>query len=193
MPGDLAESSGSPVSVVPGTTETGQSTSADRSIIPSWTESVAFNLPLHLESQKLCPRYTGPFKILKKINPVSYRLLLPRSMRIHPTSHVSCLKPVIYSPLSPVGRLPPVPRMVEGQLVYSVQRLLNMRKVQYLVDWQGYGPEERSWVPARDTLDPDLIRDFHRQQSNSTKRNIRSRSSREDSCKTLSGNTSSSH
>lgn len=110
---------------------------ADRSIIPSWTESVAFNLPLRLESGKLGPRYIGPFKILKKINPVSYRLLLPRSMCIHPTFHVSCLKPVIYSPFSPVGRLPPVPWMVEGQLVYSMQRLLNMRKVrvgvQYLV------------------------------------------------------------
>ncbi len=56
------------------------------------------NLPLRLtESRKLGPRYIGPFKILKKINPVSYRLLLPRSM-VH-TPHVSCLKPVIYSDL----------------------------------------------------------------------------------------------
>jgi len=41
----------------------------------------------------LVPRYDGPFEIIKKVGAVAYRLKLPKRLKIHPTFHVSYLRP----------------------------------------------------------------------------------------------------
>ncbi|KAK3526941.1 hypothetical protein QTP86_004712 [Hemibagrus guttatus] len=128
------------------------------------------DIRLHLPCRKLSPRFIGPFTILKQINPVTYKLQLPPGYRIHPTFHVSLLKlhhPSVFPSTEPGdgAAKPSLPLLLDNGTAYEVKEILDSRcrgsQLEYLVDWEGYSPEERSWVPRDDILDPNLLETFH--------------------------------
>lgn len=136
--------------------------------VGQWVWLSTRDLRLRLPCRKLSPRFVGAFQVLKQITPVSFRLDLPANYRISPTFHVSLLKPSGGPRGDPEGAEGPRPPLliIEGEEAYHIQELLDSRRrgprLQYLVDWEGCGPEERSWVNANDILDPNLVEEFHR-------------------------------
>lgn len=106
--------------------------------------------------------FIEPFPVTRIINPSAVRLQLPASMQVHPTFHVTQIKPVSECALNPPTNLLPPARLIDNHPAFTVRCILDIRRrgQGYLVDWEGYGPEERSWIPRSFILDPSLITFF---------------------------------
>ena len=124
----------------------------------------------NIRSDRPCPRLDwkklGPFKISRKISRVAYELDLPSHFNIHRVFHVSLLEPAKENEYSARNQLElPPPMVVDGQEEYLVNKILDAKLVRgrlgYLIDWQGYPPSERCWVPAAAVHAPGKVRSFH--------------------------------
>ncbi|CAJ0965862.1 unnamed protein product, partial [Ranitomeya imitator] len=120
-------------------------------------------IPMKVSSPKFKPRFIGPYRISEVLNPVSFHLTLPVSFSIHNIFHRSLLRRYVAPVVPSVD--PPAPVLVEGEMEYIVEKILDSRisrrKLQYLVKWKGYGQEDNSWVFASDVHAADLVRAFH--------------------------------
>jgi hypothetical protein len=101
-------------------------------------------------------------------------LRLPRSWRVHPTVHVSRIRPayVDNDAHPPNDSLAPPPIVIDGTDEYEVEEILNERKasrgMQYLVKWKGYPQSEATWEPrgqlAKHAL--DVVKDWEEHRTN---------------------------
>jgi hypothetical protein len=102
---------------------------------------------------KLLPKYIGPFRVLKRIGELAYRLELPPTLKIHNVFHVSRLKK-----FRDDGRVqpPPQPITVDGQTFMEPELVYHHRDIkrgpsvirEYLVRWKGHGVEHDEYIPA---------------------------------------------
>ncbi|KAL0386331.1 UNVERIFIED_CONTAM: hypothetical protein Sradi_3027400 [Sesamum radiatum] len=114
-------------------------------------------------SQKLAPRYFGPFRILRRIGVVAYELELPQAARIHPIFHVSLLKPCHGSPRDQICSLPALPLGLESPATPAqilarriVPSALGPRR-EVLIPWEDHDASEATWEPLDDFVDKVLL------------------------------------
>ena len=126
-----------------------------------------------LEHRKTSQQYVGPFKVIERIGRLAYRLQLPSSWSIHPVISVAHLEPAPDPKLDPFHRErpnhPPALEVDGKEDHYKIEKILNRRvrrrglgqSIEYLIQWKGYGPEENTWLNAKNLGNAkDLIREY---------------------------------
>ena len=141
------------------------------------TENFSRGQQLTTKFQKLRPRYTGPYRVVRVISPVNYQLDVPNQSQSTSTFHVSALEPYIENDAeefpgrqtsSPPPLIPPSESNsdnsednadtaeVDTSNEYVVERIMEKRiivrsgtrSVEYLVKWEGYPEYDATWEPV---------------------------------------------
>ena len=132
-----------------------------------WLDSC--NIKTTRPSKKLDDRWFGPFPITEVISDNAYQLkLTPAFARVHPVFNITLLRQFeqdkIQGRRRPTHPEPSIDE--EGETVYDVEDILDSRhyrgRLEYLIQWKGYGPEHNSWEPLRNLNAPHLIAKFHK-------------------------------
>ena len=108
---------------------------------------------------KLSARWMGPFKILAKTAPNTYRLAVPAAWRAFNEFNVERLRRYLRRPLALGGDADEPPPVVaqDGSLEHEVAAILQFRlragRPQVLVRWAGQDASGESWEPLEDLTD----------------------------------------
>jgi len=108
-------------------------------------------------------------KCLEKKLSDTYKLELLENLRVHPTFHVSLLKPISRDASRPNRKhnSRPPPDLVHNEPEFKVEAVLKSKQLrgwerEYLVNRKGYHPIEASWVNESDMEHAqEAIEEFH--------------------------------
>ena len=108
----------------------------------------------------LITKYDDPFEIVKHIGNVAYKLKLPERLKLHPTFHVSFLKPYHHDPNQDIVQAKRNPPMNRVEFDKKIVNILQDRKMgnwknkwtKYLIHWKGTPLSEASWENLKTRL-----------------------------------------
>ena len=134
-------------------------------------------------SNKLKLKYAGPYKIVKKINDVTFELELHQVQSVKQPErkfHVSKLRRFYprflrFVDSDKVDEVPQPPILIDEDVEYEVEEVLDKRvvkgKPEYLIRWQGYSKYHDTWEP-KDHLQnaEELVAAYHRLHDRSKKK-----------------------
>jgi Chromo (CHRromatin Organisation MOdifier) domain len=120
-----------------------------------WLDSRNLKTNYH---KKMKPKREGPFSITEVLGPVTYRLRLPATWRIHDVFHAALLRPYKENEIYRENYTEPPPELIEGEEVYEIETILNHHKkrgrgYQYFIKWRGYPISDASWEPEHSFSD----------------------------------------
>lgn len=106
-----------------------------------WLE--AKNINVGGAYRKLRALREGPFEITEVMGPLTYRLKLPRTWKIHPVFHAALLSPFKQTIVHGPAWAEPPPEEIEGELKWEPETILRHKRVRggryhYLVKWKEY-------------------------------------------------------
>ena len=134
------------------------------------TENITMAADQNRPTAKLQARFMGPYTIVEQHTPVSFRLELPTTMKIHDVFHVDRFRPYRPSPETLGPRTParPPPEIIDGTEEYEVEAILDHHKhrnrQEYLVLWKGYPREDATWEPASQLHNSSALLKEYKQQ-----------------------------
>ena len=105
------------------------------------------------------PKYDGPFDVVKRVSKVTYRLNLPKRLKIHPTFHLSFLKPYFAYHLPDKNKSKWDPLSVPTQFDAEIEKILDHwvlgtskknTKIEFLIDWKGESAADTVWEKSKD-------------------------------------------
>ena len=128
------------------------------------------NMASRRSSKMLDHRSLGPVEVLEVVGKRAFKVKLAPFALNHPVFYLSELEPYRQSTIEGRHQPPPPPVEIEGETNYVVESIGKSRenkrrkRVEYLVFWEGYPPEEATWETGESLVGTgeEALQEFHR-------------------------------